>query len=188
MCFSQCQTGSATGVPACLCGMPAIARLRCTGVNRSERFRALASALEGGMPKRARDPRLASSLLRGLVEGGYEPDSEPAQVYGSNQVELAWTVIPILIVVVLFLASARVITFVQSAQHREKVSTGSRHSVTTERTGLSTLLAMLPTMGRMRSIERVVTKVSSAAQGESDEIIGSFHRHRRRNPAARRRP
>jgi cytochrome c oxidase subunit 2 len=41
--------------------------------------------------------------------------SEPAQVYGSNQVELAWTVIPTLIVVVLFLASARVITFVQHA-------------------------------------------------------------------------
>jgi cytochrome c oxidase subunit II len=41
--------------------------------------------------------------------------SEPAQVYGSNQVELAWTVIPTLIVVVLFLASARVITFVQNA-------------------------------------------------------------------------
>jgi cytochrome c oxidase subunit 2 len=41
--------------------------------------------------------------------------SEPPQVYGSNQVELAWTVIPILIVVVLFLASARVITFVQNA-------------------------------------------------------------------------
>ena len=32
---------------------------------------------------------------------------EPAQVYGSNQVELAWTVIPILIVVTLFLATAR---------------------------------------------------------------------------------
>jgi cytochrome c oxidase subunit II len=41
--------------------------------------------------------------------------SEPAQVYGSNQVEIAWTVVPILIVVVLFLASARVITFVQTA-------------------------------------------------------------------------
>jgi cytochrome c oxidase subunit 2 len=41
--------------------------------------------------------------------------SEPAQVYGSNQVELAWTVVPILIVVVLFLASVRVITFVQNA-------------------------------------------------------------------------
>jgi cytochrome c oxidase subunit II len=39
--------------------------------------------------------------------------SEPAQIYGSNQVELAWTVIPILIVVVLFLASARVIHAVE---------------------------------------------------------------------------
>src|SRR5215467_13052701 len=31
---------------------------------------------------------------------------EPAQVYGSTQIELAWTIIPILIVVVLFLATA----------------------------------------------------------------------------------
>ena len=38
---------------------------------------------------------------------------EPPQIYGSNQVELAWTVIPILIVVVLFLATARVIASVQ---------------------------------------------------------------------------
>lgn len=42
--------------------------------------------------------------------------SEPAQVYGSNRVELAWTVIPVLIVVVLFLATARVIHAVQDAQ------------------------------------------------------------------------
>src|SRR5271170_6433469 len=34
---------------------------------------------------------------------------EPPQVYGSNQVELAWTVIPVLVVLVLFLATARVI-------------------------------------------------------------------------------
>jgi len=40
--------------------------------------------------------------------------SEPAQVYGSTQVELAWTVIPVLIVVVLFLATARVIADVQN--------------------------------------------------------------------------
>ena len=30
---------------------------------------------------------------------------EPPQIYGSNQVELAWTVIPVLIVVVLFMAT-----------------------------------------------------------------------------------
>jgi len=41
---------------------------------------------------------------------------EPAQIYGSNQVELAWTVIPILIVVVLFLAAARVIHAVEDAK------------------------------------------------------------------------
>jgi cytochrome c oxidase subunit 2 len=40
---------------------------------------------------------------------------EPPQVYGSNQVELAWTVIPVLIVVVLFLATARVIASIQKA-------------------------------------------------------------------------
>jgi cytochrome c oxidase subunit 2 len=40
---------------------------------------------------------------------------EPAQIYGSSQVELAWTVIPVLIVVVLFLAAARVIASIQNA-------------------------------------------------------------------------
>lgn len=39
---------------------------------------------------------------------------EPAQVYGSTQVELAWTVIPVLIVLALFLASARVIASIQN--------------------------------------------------------------------------
>jgi cytochrome c oxidase subunit 2 len=42
---------------------------------------------------------------------------EPAQVFGSTQVELAWTVIPILIVLVLFLATARVIASIQNAAH-----------------------------------------------------------------------
>src|SRR5262245_12525332 len=46
---------------------------------------------------------------------GRNADREPAQVYGSTQIELAWTVIPILIVVVLFLATARVIHAVQDA-------------------------------------------------------------------------
>jgi cytochrome c oxidase subunit 2 len=38
---------------------------------------------------------------------------EPPQVYGSNQVELAWTVIPVLTIVALFMATARVIASVQ---------------------------------------------------------------------------
>ncbi len=45
--------------------------------------------------------------------GGAE--REPAQVYGSTQIELAWTVIPILIVAVLFLATARAIHGIQDA-------------------------------------------------------------------------
>lgn len=40
---------------------------------------------------------------------------EPPQVYGSKQIELAWTIIPVLIVLVLFLASARVIASTQKA-------------------------------------------------------------------------
>jgi len=40
---------------------------------------------------------------------------EPAQVYGSTQIELAWTIIPILIVIVLFLATARAIHAIQDA-------------------------------------------------------------------------
>lgn len=40
---------------------------------------------------------------------------EPPQVYGSNQIEAAWTIIPILIVFVLIGVSARVIAGVQNA-------------------------------------------------------------------------
>ena len=44
-----------------------------------------------------------------------EDEAEPPQVYGGNQLELAWTVIPILIVLVLFLATTRVIFAIQDA-------------------------------------------------------------------------
>ena len=44
-----------------------------------------------------------------------DPVGEPAQIYGSTQIELAWTVIPILIVVVLFLTTARIIFAIQDA-------------------------------------------------------------------------
>jgi len=40
---------------------------------------------------------------------------EPAQIYGSNQIELSWTVIPILIVVMLFLTTTRVIWQTEAA-------------------------------------------------------------------------
>jgi cytochrome c oxidase subunit 2 len=42
-------------------------------------------------------------------------NSEPPQVFGSLQVELSWTIIPTLIIVVLFLTTARVLFSVQDA-------------------------------------------------------------------------
>jgi cytochrome c oxidase subunit 2 len=42
--------------------------------------------------------------------------TEPPQVFGSVQIELSWTIIPILIIVVLFLTTARVLFSVQDAQ------------------------------------------------------------------------
>jgi cytochrome c oxidase subunit 2 len=56
---------------------------------------------------------LAYTLFRFRHRRGFTV-REPAQIYGSTQVELSWTVIPILIVVVLFLATARVIFITQS--------------------------------------------------------------------------
>src|SRR5664279_903124 len=40
--------------------------------------------------------------------------TEPPQVYGSNQIEIAWTVIPLLIVFVLIMVTARVVSAVQN--------------------------------------------------------------------------
>jgi len=45
-----------------------------------------------------------------------DDDREPAQVYGSKQVELAWTITPVIIVMVLFLATARAVFGVQGVQ------------------------------------------------------------------------
>ncbi len=41
---------------------------------------------------------------------------EPPQIYGSNEIELAWTVLPVLIVFVLFVTAARVIHQIQDAR------------------------------------------------------------------------
>jgi len=55
---------------------------------------------------------LAFSVLR-FRKRRDDDGREPPQIYGSNQVELAWTVIPMLIVVTLFMATARVIAGIQ---------------------------------------------------------------------------
>ncbi len=52
-----------------------------------------------------------------------DAQQEPAQIYGSTQVELAWTVIPVLIVVVLFLTTARIIFAIQDAPEPNPRST-----------------------------------------------------------------
>ncbi|HTX42478.1 MAG TPA: cytochrome c oxidase subunit II [Acidobacteriaceae bacterium] len=57
---------------------------------------------------------LAFALIR-FRERKDDDESEPPQIYGSVQVELAWTVVPILIVVVLFLTTARIIFAIQDA-------------------------------------------------------------------------
>jgi heme/copper-type cytochrome/quinol oxidase subunit 2 len=69
---------------------------------------------------------IAYSALRSRARPGDER-SEPPQVYGSNRLELALTVIPVLVGMVLFLPAARVIHSVQTeAQPLDAVSAG-RH-------------------------------------------------------------
>jgi cytochrome c oxidase subunit II len=60
---------------------------------------------------------VAGLLLYALIRYRNRPgdsNREPAQIYGSNQIELSWTVIPILIVVLLFLSTTRVILETQA--------------------------------------------------------------------------
>ena len=57
---------------------------------------------------------IAYSVVRFRARAG-EQGSEPPQVYGSAQIEAAWTVVPLIIVMVLMLATARVIHEVQAA-------------------------------------------------------------------------
>ena len=71
---------------------------------------------------------VASLLVYAIVKfRGRAADAgrEPAQVYGSTQIELAWTVLPVLIVVVLFLATARVIHGCRMRQSRRQRSRSS---------------------------------------------------------------
>jgi len=60
---------------------------------------------------------VSSLLVYALLRYRARPndDTEPPQVFGSLQIELSWTIIPILIIVVLFLGTARVLFSVQDA-------------------------------------------------------------------------
>lgn len=57
---------------------------------------------------------LAYAVIKFRERKGGE-EFEPPQVYGSNQMEVAWTILPVLIVVVLFLSTAQVIHRVEDA-------------------------------------------------------------------------
>jgi cytochrome c oxidase subunit 2 len=56
---------------------------------------------------------LIYTIIRFRHRAGDEA-SEPPQIYGSNQIELAWTVLPLLIVFVLILVTARTIANIQN--------------------------------------------------------------------------
>ena len=56
---------------------------------------------------------LVYAIVRYRHRAGDEA-SEPPQVYGSNQIELAWTVMPVLIVFVLILVTSRTIADIQN--------------------------------------------------------------------------
>lgn len=60
---------------------------------------------------------VSALLVYALIKFRAHPKDtmEPPQVFGSVQIELSWTIIPILIIVVLFLATARVLFSVQDA-------------------------------------------------------------------------
>jgi cytochrome c oxidase subunit 2 len=63
---------------------------------------------------------VAGLLLYVVVRYRHRPNDpnaaqEPPQIYGSTQIELSWTVIPILIVVMLFLATTRIIFSTENA-------------------------------------------------------------------------
>jgi len=58
---------------------------------------------------------LAYIVLR-FGDRGPITHAEPPQVYGSNQVEIAWTVLPVLIVFVLTMATARVTSAIQDRE------------------------------------------------------------------------
>ena len=101
------------GAPADPSQIPSIFRPQSTPANSIFHLSLLVLAITGAIFA------VVFSLLAYSVRKFRQRDGddgrEPAQVYGSNQVELAWTVIPILIVLVLFLATARVIHSIQDA-------------------------------------------------------------------------
>ncbi len=73
---------------------------------------------------------VATLLVIALVRFRRRPgddEAEPPQVYGSEQIELAWTVIPILIVIVLSLTTARTVFQIQDRAEAGRRPRGHGH-------------------------------------------------------------
>jgi cytochrome c oxidase subunit 2 len=64
---------------------------------------------------------LLYSVWRYRRKAGDDDTEEPSQVYGSNAIELAWTIPPILIVIVLVLITARTVGEIQNVQFPKDV-------------------------------------------------------------------
>ena len=96
-------------------------------------------------------------------------DREPPQVYGSNQVELAWTVIPVLIVVVLFMATARVI---HASRMRQA---GERHRSRRHRPPV--LVGISLSRARVVTANELHVPVSDPAQPDADIHHAAVRRH-----------
>ena len=58
---------------------------------------------------------IAYSVIRFRARASEDHDAEPPQVYGSAQVEAAWTAVPLIIIMILMLATGRVIHEIQAA-------------------------------------------------------------------------
>ena len=78
----------------------------------------------GHLSDRCRTAALCAHPLPASSEDAHQ---EPPQIYGSNQIELSWTVIPVLIVVMLFLATARVILGTQAMPKPKDALECDRH-------------------------------------------------------------
>ena len=104
------------------------------------------------------------TLIRFRSRAGDER-GEPPQIYGSTQIEIAWTVVPLIIVVVLFLVTARYIYGIERRAHAGRSARGHRRRAS---------VVVGDPLSRARDRDR-----------ERDPRPGERSRERRRRPSSR---
>ena len=116
---------------------------------------------------------VAGLLLYALIRFRQRPgDSqrEPAQIYGSNQIELSWTVIPILIVVMLFLTTTRVILGTQAIP-----KPASRAGCDRDRASVLVGVSLSEVGNRDRQRAACSGQRSGASDADlSDDVVGGY--------------